>query len=75
MGKGVISYDIGAWSRYSVLGTYESKILYYRVAAKKIVNKVLSSLFQGKDTPTFDQHRLVEMYQKNMSNVQPINNE
>ena len=69
-----ISHDADAWSQYNVLETYESEMLYYRVASNGIVNEVVSSLFRGKDMPAFDQHRLVEMYQKGTSIAQTLNN-
>ena len=63
------------WSHYGVLNTCVSSILYYTVATSGIVINVVSSPFRGKDMPAFDQHHLVEMYQKGTSNTQQLNNE
>lgn len=54
-------------SHYGVLGTCESSLAYYEVAANIIMDELESSSLRGKVAPAQDEHRLAEIHQKGAS--------
>lgn len=54
---------------YGVLGSCESALTYYEVAASAIMDELESSPLRAKVTPAIDQHHLAEIHQRGASSA------